>query len=132
MGPNLFDGIKTIAIIGLSDNPGRPSNQVGSYLLSKGFNIIPVNPNVQSVLGIKSYPDLLSIPKEIKIDVLDIFRKSELVLPHIQEAIERGDIKTVWMQEGITNDEAANLARKNGLNVIMDFCLMAAHKKLTD
>jgi hypothetical protein len=121
---------KIIAIIGLSDKPDRPSYEVASYLQKQGFRIIPINPNIQEIFGEKSYPDLLSVPKEIRIDIVDIFRKSDLVLPHVKEAIERGDIKTIWMQEGIINDEAASLARKNGLEVVMNFCLMKTHKKI--
>jgi predicted CoA-binding protein len=126
---SFFDNIKTIAIVGLSTDPARPSNEVGTYLKSEGFKIIPINPNYQEVLGEKSYPDLHSVPKEIKIDVVDIFRKSEEVLPHVREAIERGDAHTIWMQEGIINSEAEKLAIEKGLNVVMNFCLMKAHKR---
>lgn len=121
---------KIIAIVGLSDKPDRPSYEVASYLQKQGFRIIPINPHIQEIFGEKPYPDLLSVPKEIRIDIVDIFRKSDLVLPHVKEAIERGDVKTIWMQEGIVNDEAASLARKNGLEVIMNFCLMKTHKKI--
>ena len=127
---NVFDNIKTIAIVGLSDDTKRPSYEVASYLQEKGFTIIPVNPNIETVLGAKSYPDLLSIPEEIKIDVADIFRKSELVLPHVKEALKRGDIKTIWLQEGVENKEAEDLARSNGLNVVSNFCIMKTHKTL--
>ncbi len=126
--PNFFDEIKTIAIVGLSNKPERYSYEVGSYLKSQGYKIIPVNPNISETLGEKAYPDLLSIPKEIKIDVVDIFRKSEEVLPHVEQAIDRGDAKTIWMQEGIENSQAETLAKKAGLNVVMNFCLMKAHK----
>lgn len=124
-----FSNIKTIAIIGLSADPKRPSNEVGSYLKSQGFRIIPVNPNYDEVLGEKSYPDITSIPKEIKIDVVDIFRKSEEVLPHVKEALKRGDVHTIWMQEGIINSDAETLAKDHGINVVMNFCLMKAHRK---
>lgn len=127
---NLFDNIKTIAIVGLSDDTKRPSYEVASYLQEKGFTIIPVNPNIETVLGAKAYPDLLSIPEEIKIDVVDIFRKSELVLPHVKEALKRGDIKTIWLQDGVENKEAEDLARSNGLNVVSNFCIMKTHKTL--
>lgn len=127
---NVFDNIKTIAIVGLSDDTKRPSYEVASYLQEKGFTIIPVNPNIETVLGLKAYPDLLSIPEEIKIDVVDIFRKSELVLPHVKEALKRGDIKTIWLQEGVENKEAEDLARSNGLNVVSNFCIMKTHKTL--
>lgn len=128
---NLFTNIKTIAVVGLSDDTKRPSYEVASYLKEKGFTIIPVNPNINTVLGTKAYPDLLSIPEDIKIDVVDIFRKSELVLPHVKEALKRGDAKTIWLQEGIENKEAEDLARSNGLNVVSNFCIMKTHKTLS-
>ena len=127
----LLHNVHTIAIVGLSDRPDRPSFQVASYLQSKGFRIIPVNPRVHKILGETSYPDLLSIPRTITIDVVDIFRKSALVVPHVREAVNRGDVKTIWMQEGVENTEAAVLAEKNGMKVVMNFCLMEAHKKET-
>lgn len=80
------------------------------------------------MLGEKSYPDILSIPRSIKIDVVDIFRKSSLVLPHVEEAIRRGDVHTIWMQEGVSNEEAAALARTHGLQVVMNMCMMTAYK----
>ncbi len=125
---NFFNTIKTIAVIGLSNKAARPSHKVASYLQSQGFRIIPVNPKEKEVLGEKAYPDLLAIPKEIHIDVVDIFRRSEDVMPHVRETIQRGDAKTIWMQEGIINQEAEELATQKGLNVIMNFCLMKAHK----
>lgn len=130
--PNFFEEIKTIAVVGLSDTTDRPSYQVASYLQSKGFRIIPVNPTITEVLHEKSYPDLLSIPKDIHIDIVDIFRRSDQVLPHIQETIARGDAKTIWMQEGVENDEAKTLAEQHGLTVVMDFCLMKTHKKASE
>lgn len=123
-----FQNIKTIAIVGLSTDEQKPSNEVGAYLKSEGFKIIPINPKYAEVLGETSYPNLLSVPKDIKIDVLDIFRKSEDVLPHVKEAIERGDVHTIWMQEGIVNSEAEKLAKDHKLDVIMNFCLMKAHR----
>lgn len=127
----LFNNIKTIAIIGLSDDPSRPSNEVATYLKEKGFEIIPINPNIDQVLGLKAYPDLFAVPKDKKIDVVDIFRRSESVMPHVIEAIERGDAHTIWLQEGIENKQAEELARKNGLNFVSNFCIMKTHKKLT-
>lgn len=123
-----FQNVKTIAVVGLSDKPERYSYQVAKYLQSQGFRIIPVNPQVKKVLGEKAYPDLLSIPQTIQIDVIDIFRRSELVLGHVKEAVKRGGVHTIWMQEGVENEEAAKLARTNGMRVVMNFCLMIAHK----
>jgi uncharacterized protein len=126
---SFFDGIKVIAIVGLSDKPERPSNEVARYLKEEGFRIIPINPNVEEVLGEKAYPDLLSVPRDILIDVVDIFRRSEDVMPHIEEAVARGDVMTIWLQEGITNDEAERYAKNHGLHVVSNFCLMKAHKR---
>ncbi|MBI4080634.1 MAG: CoA-binding protein [Candidatus Levybacteria bacterium] len=124
-----LDGVKTIAIVGLSDKPERYSYKVASYLQSQGFRIIPVNPNITHVLGEKAYPDLLSIPKDTKVDLVDIFRRSEEVLAHVREAVERGDVKTIWMQEGVVNEEAKIYAETKGLEVVMNFCLMIFHKE---
>jgi predicted CoA-binding protein len=118
---------RTVAMVGLSSNPERPSNLVGRYLKAHGYKITPVNPNEKTVLRLKSYPDLSSIPR--KIDVVDIFRRSEDVLPIVQEAIKIG-ARAVWMQEGIKNAEAAALARKAGLKVVQDKCMRKQHIKL--
>ncbi len=130
MHNDLLTNVKTIAIVGLSDNPTRPSNEVALYLKGQGFRVIPVNPNYTEIVGQKVYPDLLSIPKEIQIDIVDIFRRSEDVLPHIKEAIERGDVKTIWLQEGISNPAAEQYAKDHNLHVIANFCLMKAHKRI--
>lgn len=121
-----FKKIKTIAIVGLSDKPDRPSYKVGKYLLEKGFKIFPVNPNIDNFLGIKSYKMLSDIKETI--DVVDIFRKSESVEPIVDEAIKIG-AKAIWMQEGIENVKAAEKARKAGLVVVMNMCLMKEYKK---
>lgn len=121
-----FKKIKTIAIVGLSDKPDRPSYKVGQYLLEQGFKIFPVNPNVEEVFGLKSFKSL----KEIKepVDIVDIFRKSEFVEPIVDEAIKIG-AKAVWMQEGVVNEKAAAKARSAGLTVVMNMCMMKEHKK---
>lgn len=125
---NILSGVKTIAVVGLSNKPGRPSYEVASYLQSQGFKIIPINPNETEVLGEKAYPDLMSVPLELHIDIVDIFRRSEDVMPHVKEAVARNDVKTIWMQEGVINEEAKKYAEQFGLNVIMNFCLMKTHK----
>jgi predicted CoA-binding protein len=119
---------KSVAMVGLSSNPERPSNIVGKYLKEHGYKIIPVNPGEKTILGETSYPDLASIPG--KADVVDIFRKAEDVLPIVREAIKAG-AKAVWMQEGITNEAAAAEAGKAGLTVVMDKCMRKEHMKLT-
>ena len=123
----IFEDSKVIAIVGLSANPERPSNRVGDYLKGNGYKIIPVNPTIESALEEKSYPDLGSISE--KVDIVDIFRKSEEVLPVVEEAVKIG-AGTVWLQEGVINEEAAEYARKAGLRVVMDKCLMKEHQRI--
>jgi len=108
---------KTIAVVGLSDNPSRISNQVSRYMQSHGYRIIPVNPMIEETLGEKSYPDLKSVPEPI--DMVNLFRRSELVPPVVDEAIEVG-VKYIWMQEGVINPESAAKAEAAGILVIMD------------
>jgi len=110
---------KTIAVVGLSPNADRDSNRVALYLQRVGYRVIPVNPMVEEVLGEKSYPDLKSIPADIEIDMVDVFRRSELVEPVVDEAIEMG-VKFIWMQDGVIHDESAKKAEAAGIPVIMD------------
>src|ERR1035437_1444441 len=117
MDKDFFTGVKTIAIIGLSDNPEKHSNKVAIYFQSKGFRIIPVNPNINETLGEKAYPNLLSIPHSIHIDVVDIFRSEEEVIPHLKEIIQRGGIGKVWLQEGVGSIEAEDFAKQNNLSI---------------
>lgn len=124
---DFFKNIKTIAVVGLSDNPQRPSFQVAKFLMEKGFRVIPVNPNIDSFLGRKSYASLSEVKE--KIDVVEIFRRSEFVEKIIDEAIEI-NAKSIWMQEGVINDEAARKAKDAGLNVVMDMCMMKVYKKI--
>ncbi len=118
---------KSIAIVGFSPKRERPSNMVGRYLLEAGYTIIPVNPGQSEIMGVSCYPDLRQI--EHQVDVVDIFRRSEDVLPIVEEAVEIG-AKTVWMQQGIVNREAAELAERSGLQVIMDRCIKVDHAHL--
>jgi len=118
---------KTIASVGLSSNPGKESYGIVQYLKSQGYRVIPVNPTADQILGEKSYPDLESIPE--KIDVVQVFRKPEDVPPVVESAIKAG-AKTVWMQEGIVNEEAAQKAREAGMQVVMDACMRATHRRL--
>jgi len=118
---------KNVAVVGLSNKLGRPSLTVASYLKGQGYKIIPVNPTIQEVGGDKCYPDLASVPD--KIDIVDVFRKSDEVLPVVDAAIKIG-AKAIWMQEGIVNEEAANKAREAGLMVVMDKCMLKEHARL--
>ena len=111
---------RTVAIVGASPNPERPSHRVADFLKKEGFRVIPVTPNADKVVGETAYPNLTSIP--VSVEVVDIFRRSEDVLPIVEEAIAIG-AKAVWMQEGIVNEEAAAKARKAGLLVVMNHCM---------
>jgi predicted CoA-binding protein len=118
---------KTVAVVGLSPKPERPSYGVAAYLQQHGYRIIPVNPTADQVLGEKCYPDLKSVPEEI--DVVDIFRRSEEVPPVVDEAIQVG-AWAVWMQEGVINEAAAAKAQQAGLEVVMDRCMLKEHRRL--
>jgi uncharacterized protein len=118
---------KTIASVGLSSNQEKESFWIVSYLKEQGYRIIPVNPTAAEILGEKVYPNLKSIPD--KVDVVQVFRKSEDVPPVVESAIKIG-AKVVWMQEGIVNEEAAQKAREAGLQVVMNACMRATHRRL--
>ena len=117
---------RTVAVVGLSDKPERPSYTVASYLQSQGYRIVPVNPRISRVLGEDAYPDLVSIPFEI--EIVDIFRRSEDVPPIVDAAIERG-ARAVWMQQGVIDETAAEKAKAAGLEVVMDLCMLQEHEK---
>ncbi len=117
---------KTIAVVGLSNRTFRPSFGVAEYLQKAGYRIIPVNPRETEVLGEKSYARLEDIPE--KIDIVDIFRRSEFVPEIVNAAIQVGS-RAVWMQEGVINPEAAETARKAGLVVVMDHCILKEHAR---
>jgi predicted CoA-binding protein len=116
--------MKRIAVVGLSDQPDRPSYDVARYLQAHDYTIIPVNPHVKEVLGEKAYPDLLALPEPP--EVVDIFRRSEFVGPIVDNAIKVG-AKAVWMQFDVIDVEAARRARKAGLLVVMDRCMKVEH-----
>ena len=126
--PEILKTAKVIAVVGLSDKPERPSYDVASYLLEHGYDVIPVNPNIAEWKGLKAYASLEDIPKSVHVDVVDIFRKSEDVPPVVDGAMRIG-AKTVWMQLGIVNEQAAQKARKAGLNVVMDRCMKIEHSR---
>jgi predicted CoA-binding protein len=120
----ILTSYKTIAVVGISNKPGRDSYIVAEYLLNQGYKIIPVNPNIDAVLGLKAYPDLISIPEDI--EIVDIFRRPEFVDEIVDQAIEKG-AKVVWMQLGVINESAAERARKAGLKVVMNKCIKVEH-----
>jgi len=119
----------TVAVIGVSPKPDRPSHIVARFLMDEGFRVIPVTPDAVEVLGERAYADLASIPEPV--EVVDIFRKPEEVLPVVEEAIRIG-AKAVWLQEGVVNDAAADMARKEGLTVVMDRCMKREMLKRRD
>ncbi len=118
---------QTIAVVGLSPKESRPSNMVASYLLRAGYTVLPVNPGHDEILGLKCYADIL--PMTRKIDSVASFRRAEDVGTMVQQAIDIQS-NTIWMQQGIINHAAAELARKNGLQVIMDRCIKIDHANL--
>jgi uncharacterized protein len=126
--PDILKSAHTIAVVGISSNPMRPSNGVAEYLKRAGYRIIPVNPKETEVLGEKCYARLEDVPE--KIDLVDIFRRSEYV-PEIVESAIRVGARTVWMQEGVIHEAAAERARQAGLDVVMDRCTLKEHRKLT-
>lgn len=125
----LLVGARTIAVVGLSDKPERDSHEVAAYLQQQGYRILPVNPTIASVLGERSYPNLAAIPPEIRIDILDLFRRSDQVLPIVEEGLTRG-VGAVWMQLGVENADAATTARARGLPVFENLCIMQQHRRL--
>jgi uncharacterized protein len=126
-GEKLLRNAKTIAVVGLSSRRTRPSYGVSEYMQSKGYRIIPVNPNETEVLGEKAYSSLDEIPGHV--DIVDVFRRSESV-PEIVDAAIRIGAQGVWMQEGVVHEAAADKARAAGLEVVMDRCILKEHRKM--
>lgn len=125
----LLSRTKTIAVVGLSDSPLRPSHGVSAYMQAAGYKIVPVNPRVAEALGEKSYPSLLEMPVEMagKIDLVDVFRRPEFVDEIVEQAIQL-KIAAIWLQEGVINERAAEKARKAGMFVVMDRCVLKEHR----
>jgi predicted CoA-binding protein len=124
----ILDATKTIAVVGLSSKRYRASFGVSQYMQRAGYRIIPVNPNEGEVLGERAYASLEEIPPDIKIDMVDIFRRSEEVAPVVESAIRIG-ARSIWMQEGVIDEAAAARARAAGLNVVMDLCILKEHQR---
>ncbi len=123
----LMRDAKTIAVVGVSSNPTRPSNDIARYLIDAGYKVYLVNPNETEVFGMPVYDSVRDLPE--KVDIVDIFRLPQLVPPIVEDAIAAG-AKTVWMQIGIVNEDAAARAREAGLDVVMDKCTKVEHRKL--
>ena len=127
--PETIDQIfkmKTVAVVGMSPKPERPSHYVGMYLKEQGYDIIPVNPGHKKIAGMTSYPSLLDIP--VKVDVVDVFRRPEHAVPISEGAVEIGS-KALWLQDGVINDEAAKMAEDASLLVVMNDCMLRRHKQ---
>jgi uncharacterized protein len=128
---SILGDARTIAVVGLSSNPERASYEVAEYLQSKGYRIVPVNPNETEVLGERAYPTLADIPSEIEIeiDVVDVFRRAEQTPAIAEEAVARG-AKVLWLQEGIANDDARRIGEAGGLSVVMGVCMRKQSQRL--
>ena len=122
---DLLSNVKTIAVVGLSDSPMRPSHAVSAYMQAQGYRIIPVNPLVAEALGEKSYRSLLEVPE--KIDLVDVFRRPEFVDEIVEQAMQL-KIPAIWLQEDVINERAAESARKAGMFVVMDRCILEEHR----
>ena len=120
---------KTIAVVGQSERPMRPSHGVSAYMQAAGYRIIPVNPGITEALGEKSYPSLLEIPADVvkKIDLVDVFRRPEYVDEIVEQVIQL-KIPAIWLQEGVINERAAEKARNAGIFVVMDLCVLKEHR----
>jgi predicted CoA-binding protein len=123
---NLLKAAKTIAVVGLSDSPLRPSHGVSAYMQSNGYRIIPVNPAIKGALGEKAVASLSEIKE--KIDIVDVFRRSEFVPEVVEDAI-RLKVPAIWMQEGVVHEAAAEKARRAGIFVVMDRCILKEHRR---
>ncbi len=125
----LLTRVKTIAVVGLSDNPMRPSHGVSAYMQAQGYKIIPVNPQIAEALGEKAYPSLLDLPPELakQINLVDVFRRSEFVDEIVEQAIQL-KIPALWLQEDVINEPAAEKARQAGIFVVMDRCILKDHR----
>ena len=126
---SILGDARTIAVVGLSSNPLKHSNDVAGYLQRKGYRIVPVNPNETEVLGERAYPSLDDIPEDVKIDVVDVFRRAEHTPEVAEQAVRRG-AKVLWLQDGIVNDDARRIAEDAGLTVIMGVCIERTNRRL--
>lgn len=120
--------MKNIAVVGMSKTDGKPANYVPKYLIEQGYNVIPVNPTSPEIMGRKSYPVVSSVQEPV--DIVDVFRPSGDVLPVVQDAVKKPDIKLIWMQLGIYNEEAEKLAKERGIKVVYNRCMLEEHQRL--
>jgi len=125
----LLGDARTVAVVGLSSKPNRPSHGVARYLLQHGYRIVPVNPAEAEVLGQRAYPTLLDLPADLQVDVVDVFRRAEETPEVARQAVAIG-AKVLWLQEGIVNEEACRIADEAGLDVIMGVCIRQVYDRL--
>jgi predicted CoA-binding protein len=123
-----FYTLKNIAVVGMSKNEGKAAHYVPKYLIDHGYNVIPVNPSATEILGRKAYPTVSSIP--YKVDVVDIFRRSEDVPTVVEDTLKKEGIQVIWMQEGIYSKEAEDLAMEKDISAVYNRCMMAEHRRL--
>lgn len=121
--------VETIAVVGLSSRPDRDSYDVAEFLQDRGYRIVPINPNETGVLGEPAYPSLLEVPDDVRIDVVDVFRRAEDTPPIAEQAVERG-AKMLWLQDGIVSEEAQRIAEDAGMTVVMDDCIERTVRRL--
>jgi uncharacterized protein len=126
---SLLDEVRLVAVVGISSKPSRPSHGVASYLKDHGYRIVPVNPNESEVLGERAYASLLDVPRDLQVDVVDVFRRAEYTPEIARQAVAIG-ARVLWLQEGIVNEESARIATDGGLEVIMGVCIRHLHERL--
>jgi uncharacterized protein len=126
---SLLDEAHVVAVVGISSKPWRPSHDVASYLQQHGYRIVPINPNETEVLGERAYPSLLDIPRELHVDVVDVFRRAEHTPEVARDAVAIG-ARLLWLQEGIVSEEAARIGADGGLEVVMDVCIKKVRQRL--
>jgi uncharacterized protein len=126
---SLLGEARVIAVVGISSKEWRPSYEVASYLQDNGYRIVPINPNETEVLGERAYPSLLDIPDDIRVDVVDVFRRPEHTPDVARDAVKIG-ARLLWLQEGIVSEEAARIAQEGGLDVIMGVCIRQVRQRL--
>jgi hypothetical protein len=124
-----LESAETIAVVGCSPNPLRPSNEIARYLIEQGYRVVPVNPGHREVLGVACYRSLTEIPAEIRVDIVDVFRRSDAVAGVAEEAIARG-VPFVFLQLGVVDAAAARRMEENGIGVAMDRCILVDHRRL--
>lgn len=125
---NIYNSYKRIAVVGMSKNEEKAASYVPRYLIQNGFKVTPVNPTAGQILGLKSFERVSQIPDSI--DIVDIFRPSADVLEVVKDVVKKPGVRVIWMQEGISNEEAEKLAKSHALDVVYNRCMMAEHKRL--